>query len=553
MKWLIRFISLVLCFTLMMNYALGENLEEEYTQSEKMIRQYELGSGLRGALKFAVSGESGVAALLSPLNETEFQVRSIFYGDDLCTQLYAVKNGSETAQTEIIKSGGSWYMKTSLLLGSTLSLTDTGDILSTITSSETNGNPSFYSFMMRFLTSDSNLWKDARIGSIVNSWLESYGQTPMVIKENGETHMKFQYIIPSNDLLNGMKVFSHSVLEDTALQKIIASLMTKEQAAVILNSDLAWYLDSVIDNIPLSGTAIFERTVTMQGTEVSSHITIPVHEPKGLWNTLDISSAGEKTIYTLSGTEINLVWEPETETTGSFCYQNGNNPSLSVAYEFSSKTETTVDSEDYHHETTTYMMKFSEKELEHASSEWIDFDPIEIQIRLHYYSKAAKRSATTLEITLAGIIPGGRIQAAAKFRTTIPWEVSKMNVEDSISIDGKTSEERLEIGEDILANLLMSLSKLESLETVDTEEPAASTDRDENASSETSMVTDSESEQLQDDSAAEELSENEKNPEVIMDTADESENKDPAETSEEESTVSEQSSEPTTMPMETED
>lgn len=477
MKWLTRFASLILCMMLMMNVAFSESLEDDYTQSEKMQRQYELGSGLIGAMKFAVAGQSGLAQLLAPLNDTEIQARSILSGNEMSTQFYAVKNGTETAQTEIYRNADSWFVKTSLLLGSTLSLTDKGDLLSTLTSSETNGNPSLYSFMLHFLSADTSLWKGMSIESAVNSWLENYVQNPMVIQEDNETRMRFQYIIPSADLLNGIKVALHNILGDAAARKKITTLMTAEQAEVLLNPDLEWYLDSVIEKIPLSGTAVFERTVTMQGTEVSSHIQLPVYEPKGIWNLLEISTVMERTVYTLSGEHMTLSWEPESENRGVVSYKTENNPSISVLYDLSSKFETSTDAEDYHHETTTYILKLTEKETEDASVEWLNFDPVEIQMRLHYYSKSAKRSATTLEITLAGIIPGGRIQAAAKFRTTTPWDISKMDIDNSISIDGKTSEERLEIGQDILANLLMSLEKLEPQAV---EETATAADIEEN-------------------------------------------------------------------------
>ena len=500
MKWLARFVSFVLCFVLVMNVSWAESVDDAVPQNEKMLRQYELGSGLRGALKFAVTGENGLALLLSPLNDTEFQVRSIMSGKDMSTQLYAVKNGTETAQTEIARTDGKWFLKTSLLLDSTLSLADKGDILSTLSSSETIGNPSFYSFLVHFFTADEGLWKANGIDSAVNAWLEAYVQQPMLISENGESRMKFQYIVPASELLKGIKVAVHHLLSNAELLKKIGTLMTEEQKALLLNPELSWYLDSVIDRIPLTGTAVFERIVTMQGAEVSSHIQIPVYEPKAVWNLLDISStAGAGTVYQITGNDQRLTWKPDGEKSGIIEYVSGQSQALCVQYDIAVNTETNVDTEDYHHETTTYIMKFSKPDEGESETQWLDFDPIEIQARLHFYSKSAKRSATTLEVTLAGIIPGGRIQAAAKFRTTTPWEFSMLDTSNPILIDSKTSAERIEIGQDIFANLLMSLQQLEPVKEVETPAPTDEPEAVQDEQSAENEVEDDQSEVVRDE------------------------------------------------------
>lgn len=491
MKWMARFVSLVLCFALVLSVSVAESMDDDVSQQEKMLRQYELGSGLRGAMKFAVTGESGLASMLSPLNDAEFQIRSILSGKTMSTQLYAVKNDTETAQTEICRMDGQWYLKTSLLLDSTLSLPDRGDLLSTLSSSETLGNPSFYSFILSFLSADPALWKGVNIDASVNKWLEAYVQKPVLINEDNETRMKFQYIVPAADLLSGIKVAMHQMLSDVELQKKLGTLMTEEQKALLLNPEMSWYLDSVIDSIPLTGTGTFERIVTMQGTEVSSHIQIPVVEPKNAWKVLDITTADGQTVYELTGEERRLTWKPTAERSGIIEYASAQSDSIAVMYDISMNSESSVDAEDYHHETTTYILKLSPSESSDDSTEWLDFDPIEIQTRFHFYSKSAKRSATTLEVTLAGLIPGGRIQAAAKFRTTTPWEITLMDTSSHISLENKTSAERIEIGSDILANLLMSLRQLDPA-PAETESPEMTTVPEEQEQVETNPAVDSE-------------------------------------------------------------
>ena len=181
-----------------------------------MLRQYELGSGLRGAMKFAVTGESGLASMLSPLNDAEFQIRSILSGKTMSTQLYAVKNDTETAQTEICRMDGQWYLKTSLLLDSTLSLPDRGDLLSTLSSSETLGNPSFYSFILSFLSADPALWKGVNIDASVNKWLEAYVQKPVLMWKHSPRQ---KYLLAYHPLWKWAEQFSQLPLRFLQLKR----------------------------------------------------------------------------------------------------------------------------------------------------------------------------------------------------------------------------------------------------------------------------------------------------------------------------------------------
>ena len=500
MKWLTRLVCLVMSCLLIVNVSLAELADEDYTQEEKFLQQLSLGSGLRGAMKFAVAGESGLAQLLLPLNDAEFQLRSIRSGDEFSCELYAEKNGVESAQTEIYRDKQNWYLKTELLLGSTLSLPNNGDLLSSVTSSETSGNPSMYSFILRFLSAQPAIWDETIASTSVLSWFEAYAQEPRVISENNENVMRFQYVIPASALLSGMKTTMHDLLADTIFQAKLKSLLTKDQADLVLNPDLMWYFDQVIDKLPLTGNAVFERTVTMQGTEVSSHIVLPVYEPKNVVNQFEILVEEGKTSYILSGPDMDVIWIPESETAGKIQFMRSEQDSAAVRYHFSSDISTTVDADDFHHQTMNYSLKLEEDDTTDLTGEWISFDPIEIQMRLHYYSKSAKRSATTLDVTLAGLIPGGRIQAAAKFRTTTPWEFTHMDTSGSISLESKSSEERIEILQDIFANLLMSLSK---------EETVVEEVHEEEASPESQVSTEGEVADTADTDADEEIPETE--------------------------------------------
>ena len=490
------FISLMLLMGCI-GTAYAEDLLDDYTQAEKMERQIALGSGLRGALKVAVTGEESLAAMLSPLNDAEFQMRLIRTTDKLDAQIYAVKEEKETAQTEIFMDTNAWYLKTQLLLGSMLSLANRGDLISSLTASMTQGNPTYYSFLLGLLLQGEGVERtDDALVSQVRAWLDGYAGEPEVFSETDGTRMRFSYTISTKDIKEELKAIVRMAREDETFYDVLSALMTQRQANLALAESYSWYVESVIDALPLHDMLRCTRTVTMQGEEVETQLEVPVYDAKERWDSISLVSTPEQVTYVLSGSAGELKWIPDAQTdahlSGDIAYSPKNEKSVAFRYDILSQTETSVDAEDYHHETYTYTIRIHAAQTE-DTEEAVTFEPIEVQLRLHYYSKSAKRSATTLDVTLAGLIPGGRIQAAAKLRTTTPWEISEMNTADAIDLSEQDTSELLRIAQDIGANLLATL---DTIKETSVEAPASSEPTEE------SENTDAADESVQDASEA---------------------------------------------------
>ncbi len=462
-----RFFCLFMSFTMFLTLGLAEELTEEYSQPEKMYRQIELGSGLRGAMKVAVTGDTQWAALLSPLNDAEFQMRMICSGKEMDAQLYAVKNELEDAHTEIYKNEDHYYLRSSLLMDSVLSLPFSGDLISSITSTMTQGNPSYLSFILKLLFAGDDMFKSASSGisTQLRAWIESFTGEPEVTSGQQGTRMLFSYDIEPEELKKELKVLVNYVSHDAELVKMLNETMTEEQANLIMNTQWSWYIDQLIDSLPLSEGIRLSRLVSMQGEEIEASMYLPLADPENRWKSLEIRT--NETCYILKGDYETLEWRPEDQNEdhlkGTLLMQGTTQP-FCVAYELTKDTEKTSDAEDYHHETITYTFRIAPDwdmlppEADH--DEYLKFDPIEAQLRLHYYSKSAKRAATTLDVTLAGLIPGGRIQAAAKFRTSTPWELTHMDIKQTIPLEKTPMDERIQIAEDLLANLLVRLDTM---------------------------------------------------------------------------------------------
>ena len=463
-----RVLSLLCALFLILTTAGAEEIGDDYTQGEKMLRQIELGSGLRGALKVAVSGDKELAQTLLPLNNTEFQMRMIMSGSEMDAQFYAVKQEQEIGQTEVYGNGENVYFRSSLLMGSTLTLPDKGDIVSTLT--DKGGNPNFTVFLLKLfaaLSENAEIKPAEGLEKNLRAWLESFAGEPEVISDGDGTRMRFSYSIPVRELKNGMKQIAAVLSGDKALSDWLGSLMSSRQSALVLDTDMLWYVSQVIDSLPLKGDMTVERLVSMEGEELESRVEMPVADPEDRFTRLQIAFADGGTTYTLSGNST-LVWQPlimsDNEWTGYVSLQTGEE-TKACTYSITRKNETSLDAEDYHHDTTTYTVLINTEDNGTVSQ------PVDLQLGFHFYSRSAKRSATTLDVTLKGLIPGGRIQAAAKFRTTTPWELTAMQTDGSISLAERTVEERMEVIQDYFGNLLVSLDTLGALAAAD--QPAA--------------------------------------------------------------------------------
>ena len=487
-----RIWCVLLCLFLLTGSCLAEDLDEDYSQTEKMQRQVEMGSGLRGALKVAVTGDTLWAGMLRPLDGAEFQMRMIQSGSDMDMQMYAVKAEKEAAQTEIYRDAGNWYLKTALLMDSTLRLPAKGDLISSLLDSAGQGNPSYVTMILNVLGSDQAALEPAvsAIGSQVRSWLESFAGEPSVTSGPDGTRMRFSSTISPRELKDELKAVVTYAVSTPEVSRSLKSLMTEEQAGLLLNPDYLWYIHAMVDNLPLSGDMTYTRVVTLQGSETEARMEVPVAWPDGTWDRLEMASYSGIETYTLSGSGRTLTWIPTSNEASSrkgTLIQRGTDP-FAVAYELTNQEEKTVDADDYHHETTTWLLKvrpdFSQLPESEDTSGFLTFDPIEAQLRLHYYSKSAKRSATTLDVMLSGVIPGGRVQAAAKFRTSTPWELTPLDTSGSYSLEDLSAEESRQIGQDLLANLLATLSAMDEAEkAVATATDLAGTAEGEDASS----------------------------------------------------------------------
>ena len=82
-------------------------------------------------------------------------------------------------------------------------------------------------------------------------------------------------------------------------------------------------------------------------------------------------------------------------------------------------------------------------------------------LQLHYYSKPAKRAATTLELSFNTGIAGGKLQGAAKMRTASPWDILPMEPENTVLMSEMDMSERRILLSDLFSNTLLDLHMID--------------------------------------------------------------------------------------------
>ncbi|MBQ8159811.1 MAG: hypothetical protein IJ083_03590 [Clostridia bacterium] len=478
--------SAALCLALCLVLCSAALAEDTYTQMEKMYQQIDLGSGLRGVMKFSVTGDTGWADALRPLDDTEIQMRWIAVQGKSEGQAYAVRNEERTGMTSLYSDGEKIYLKSDLLMGLSFELPLSGDLLSSITSAEGHGNPTLYSAILKILMGDAAARRTAflSVRQGISTFLESYVKEPELTKAGTQNRMIFRYALEPEDVRLAIKEWIRLTLASEEATEYLRSQMTEEQAQMYLSSQMEWYYDRMIDQIEISDTVSMTRTVTMQGEEISAEYIFPLSDPKGAWTGLQILSRGDDTTYVLIGQAMTVQFQLSTyvegaspKLAGSFQLIPAEGEATAVAFTLEGRESTRTDEEDYTHQVWDWSFSFepdrdafpsvegaqaedADGEDQDASFDIAEFDPVRGMVRFHFYSKPAKRAATTLEVTLDSQIPGGQLQGAARFMTATPWEMTGLDGTGARSMAQMSQEDRWEVLQDVVMNLMVTLDSM---------------------------------------------------------------------------------------------
>ena len=464
-----KLICLVLCLAMVMTSSLA--LAREYTMSEKLMRQLEKGSGLKGTVTLDVSGEAEWAKLLAPMSGLPIELRAIGKetGDVFYHQLFTMKGEDQHDLLTLFSDGKKLLVTSPLLPGTALTMQTAGDALGTLMSGGAEKNPNWYSALANMMAIPEDTWTEdwepklAKYYSQIEMWLSGFGAAPSVMHtEKGETRMLIRYEVPAKALKKELVTLVKAVLEDNALLSLVREQLTDAQRLAYLHPDLLWYYEEIVNAMPLTGSAVLEREITIVGDVVRTKLIFPLAAAEGGWNTLQVEQEGEDTSLSLQGDEktLQLVLKGAKESVESASWQGivrmipaattDEEKAVSAAFDVKKFTSTSVDNDTREHVVTNWEVTI-QSDLSHlaegdpARASYMDFAPVTAKAKVHFHSKNAQTSPTTLEVDGEVVLPDAVLGVQVNVKSAAPWAIPNLEIAEGEDIIAMTAERRAEL------------------------------------------------------------------------------------------------------------
>ena len=444
----------ILCIVMLVCQAVGALAATSFTLPEKMSRQLEIGSGLKGA--FTLQGEGLTEALqfLTPLLGKELQVRSMVNGEELHAYVYQDSgNEKQLGLTEVYRKDNTWTFRSDLVPDVQLYLPPVEESLDQLSRKE-GGNPSMLSALWRLLHVSAGDYETKWAPAVqtyldaLEGWLAQYASAPVVQKaESGSSLMEMTYEIPVKDLIARIVQWDETAAADAALGELLSGILTEEQKEVYLNPHLGYFYQEALEQLKLDFDLTISRTVSTMGEPVSLTIELPLDEEIFKYSSLTLVNENQETICTLQKEEesLTLVIPEGFGAEGNFtgdCWlirrmKEEGQKSLSLRLDLHKTVEESTDEETRSHEMDHYVLRidndFSRLTEGEKQEDFEAIEPIDAAVDLHYFSKYPQNSPTTLEIQ-AGITQGAfRLSLEGSFKTASPWIFSPFTIKNPVN------------------------------------------------------------------------------------------------------------------------
>lgn len=437
-----------------------------YTLPEKMYNQLAIGSGLKGSFMITAEGEKFDTPFMNQITDAEFDIRGIVSGKDLHYYVFQQREDEQqTAVNELYRKDGVFYFRSDMVQGKILSFPTLSQIVETLFPAE-GENTASSGFISRIITMPEEERKEHwdpllnRYQKELEMWLADFTvQADSVKLENGFSALDFTYDIPLDQVNEQIIRLYAELTADNELSSLLDSIMTAEEKALYVNGNLLYFYQEALNSLNLSGSVRMSKRVSAMGELLRFSLSLPLDKRTTGYESLSIEMVDQLTVYTLRNSDriislalpdMEVFRQPTFNTSVWFAYiQNNTDQPMNTAFraDIQKNNETYNDENEKSHETDQYYIRLepdtkylpADADLSHLS----ESEPVTADIDLHYSSKYAQNSATTLEIK-AEITDGESImKIEGKVKTAAPWLFMPFEVIDPIQT-GTSPEEVLE-------------------------------------------------------------------------------------------------------------
>ena len=448
--------KLFIVLTVLLAVITGTGCAASYTLPEKMYNQLAIGSGLKGSFVVTAEGEKFNTPFMNQITDAEFDIRGIVSGKNLHYYVFQQREDEQqTAVNELYRKDGVFYFRSDKVKRKILSFPTLSQIVEMLLPAE-GENTSSSGFISKLITMPEEERKEHwdpilnRYQKELEMWLADFTvQADSVKLENGLSALDFTYDIPLDQVNEQIIRLYTELTADNELSSLLDGIMTAEEKALYINGNLLYFYQEALNSLNLNGSIRMSKRVSAMGELLRFSLVLPLDKRTTGYESISIEMIDQLTVYTLKNSDriislalpdIEVFRQPSYSSSIWFAYiqnNDGDQPTnTAFRADIQKNNETYNDENEKSHEINHYSIKL-DQDTKYLPADTdlsclSETDPITADIDLHYSSKYAQNSATTLEIK-AEINDGASIMKIdGKVKTAAPWLFMPFEVIDPI-------------------------------------------------------------------------------------------------------------------------
>ena len=442
---------------LLMILVTGTCYAATYTLPEKMSNQLAIGSGLKGTFTISSEGEKFNTPFLKVIKDAEWSVRGILSGKDLHYYVFQSNEKEEqSALSELYRKDGIYYFRSDMVQGKILAFPMLSQFIETLfpVTGENGSSSSFIAKIMELPESTrKEKWDPVlqRYQNELEMWLADFTVKADTVKlENGLSALDFSYEIPMDSVYEEIVKIYGKFAADQDVVNLLANVMTDEEKQVYLNGNLLYFYLEALQSLQIDRPVKMSKRVSAIGDMLLFRLELPLDERTTGYQSVEIETISQNTFVTIKKTgEILVFGLPDMEKIKQNSFEQSiwfsrvnadpekKTGNIAIRIDIT-KSQELYDKDEKSHENDHYDVMIVQDQSHLPEDTDLSLLPeteqIEIKLDVHYSSKYAQNSATTLEIN-ADIKEGSSgMKIQGKFKTAAPWLFMPFEIIDPIQV-----------------------------------------------------------------------------------------------------------------------
>lgn len=462
---------------------------EEMSMPEKMIKQLENGSGLKGSFLLKAVGMEEEAPLMTAFHQAPFELRGLqtMEGELLYYIYQTDESEAQLNLTSLYGKDGLFFLKSDLI-SSTLSFPGVAGLMD-LAGGKKNGNAPIISVLPELFSilrdPDPEQWNTAfaPYEQMTELWLARFPlETAFLAGEDGASLLEMTCVIPWEDVKSFLTEFFSRFLADERIEALLSPILTEEQKAVYLNQNLGYYYVEILSGLTAKEDLVITRLADARsGVQISTRMLLPLSSEVFGYDAmqLDQDATGRMTVR-LRGDNKSFVvsWPADFTLEGSFDQEillgyvqadrkDGDPENRALRIRLTGTVEQPVLNEEdgKTYETYDYVLTAVQDETifeEEGLSDQLDLcDPLEIHLHAVFSGKNAQQSPTALAFTLEGSQTEKTVSLSGSLKSASPWILVAPETEGSLYLPDLDESQRQALREEAAKNAQTMLKRAE--------------------------------------------------------------------------------------------